>query len=522
MLSQTTIPAHVATDQALPSVPAGKTPACEPPQEAVDEPRLHWWYSPENQERFAGGVASFLVHITVILVLTLFINIPLDPPKRAANLVVSIREPVKLVGDTQFELASSLPSGGVPLEMMGVPKEVEVASEVIQWQADVSSVEQPAEPDQAAIEWIENPVESDRNVPTGAMTGGGLEGRSAGLKGGLLRNRGGTRQSEEAVAKGLRWLSVHQRSNGSWSFNHQRGPCGGHCRNPGDFASATASTALALLPFYGAGYTHLQGEYKDVVLRGLVFLGNKMILTDQGGDLQNGSMYGQGLAAIVFCEAYAMTKDEELRPFAQAAVKFIEHAQHSEGGWRYLPGQPGDMTVTGWQLMALKSGQLAGLKINSTALYRAGQFLDQLQSDRGSRYGYKDLEPRPATTAIGLFSRMILGWNQFHPALVQGVHYLDELGPSEDDIYFNYYATLVLNHFDGPSWPSWNERMREQLINDQAKGGHENGSWYYEHEHSQAGGRLYNTCLSIMTLEVYYRYMPLYGRDADAGYEIED
>jgi hypothetical protein len=78
-------------------------------------------------------------------------------------------------------------------------------------------------------------------------------------------------------------------------------------------------------------------------------------------------------------------------------------------------------------------------------------------------------------------------------------------------MYFNYYATMVLNHFNGPSWPDWNRTLRERLIAEQATRGHERGSWYYEHEHSAIGGRLYNTCMALMTLEVYYRYMPLYG-----------
>ena len=221
-------------------------------------------------------------------------------------------------------------------------------------------------------------------------------------------------------------------------------------------------------------------------------------------------MYSQGLVAIVFCEAYAMTGDENLRRYAQAAVDFIQHAQHPAGGWRYLPGQPGDMTVTGWQWMALKSGQMAKLNVGTGVLFDATKFLDTLSSHKGARYGYLDRGPRPTTTAVGLLLRMYSGWSQDDPRLVRGVEYIASLGPSRKNMYFNYYATQLMSHFDGPLWERWNRQMRDRLVAEQANRGHEAGSWHYVHEHAETGGRLYNTALAIMTLEVYYRYLPLY------------
>jgi hypothetical protein len=52
--------------------------------------------------------------------------------------------------------------------------------------------------------------------------------------------------------------------------------------------------------------------------------------------------------------------------------------------------------------------------------------------------------------------------------------------------------------------------MRDYLVDSQGTEGHETGSWYFAEQHSTPGGRLYTTAMSIMTLEVYYRYMPLY------------
>ncbi len=350
----------------------------------------------------------------------------------------------------------------------------------------------------------------DRTAPSG----GGIEGR-------LARNRAalagadGTEASEDAVERGLRWLAAHQRDDGSWSFDHRGGYCGGYCRNPGGVASTTGATALSLAPFLGAGYTHREGEHREVVERGLYYLVKRALQTPEGVDLQEGTMYAQGLAAIVLSEGYAMTGDPALKMPAQQALRFIVYAQDKRGGgWRYTPGEPGDTTVTGWQLMALKSGEMAGLEVPSPTLGLAQKFLDSVASDGGSQYGYTNADPRRTTTAIGLLCRMYGGWPRSHPALKRGVQHLSQWGKSSDDLYYNYYATQVMRHWGGPEWKAWNPPMRDWLVQMQSTEGHESGSWYFEHKHSASGGRLYNTAMAVMILEVYYRYMPLYTAEA--------
>jgi hypothetical protein len=343
------------------------------------------------------------------------------------------------------------------------------------------------------------------------------------LRAQLVRDGGGTEDSEKAVKRALQWLAEHQNYDGSWTFEHQKSPkCHGACNDPGFTPGKIAATALALLPFLGTGQTQLEGPYKRNIDLGLRFLVRS---THRQGDLgslyeQGGQMYGHGLAAIVLCEAYGMTHDPMLADTAQAVVNFIAEAQDPDGGgWRYLPRQPGDTSVVGWQLMALKSAQMAYLRVPPGTMRKAGYFLDRVQTDRGAVYGYQGPERgRPATTAIGLLCRMYLGWTHDQPALARGVQILSALGPSTDksrvrnNMYYNYYATQVMHHFGGSDWKRWNEVMREYLIETQSTKGHETGSWFFEgHDHgSPAGGRLYCTAMAAMTLEVYYRYMPLY------------
>jgi hypothetical protein len=119
----------------------------------------------------------------------------------------------------------------------------------------------------------------------------------------------------------------------------------------------------------------------------------------------------------------------------------------------------------------------------------------------------------PATSAIGLLCRMYFGWKKDNPALARGVERISQRGPStgaQSDMYYNYYATQVMRHWEGEEWTKWNNVMRDFLIESQARKGPETGSWHFDESHGDVGGRLYNTSLATMTLEVYYRHLPLY------------
>lgn len=342
---------------------------------------------------------------------------------------------------------------------------------------------------------------------------GMLDGRDGDLKKKLLED-GATEDTEEAVRRGLRWLAAHQLEDGSWRFNHQQGGVCKYCPNPGNHGSTTGATGLALLPFLGANQTHRKGEYQEQVRKGLDFLKRKMISTPLGGDLQDGvNLYSQAIATLALCEAYAMTRDEELHKPCVAAITFIINSQDKKGGgWRYFPGQVGDTTVTGWMMMALKSGQLTYMPIPPETWTLAKKFLDGVQDEAGAAYGYQSpAKDEPTMTSIGILCRMYGGWPRSQPALQRAIRGLSRRGRSDHDQYYNYYATQSLRHFGGSEWIAWNEEMKAFLLQSQSRQGHQSGSWYFPDKHGDQGGRLYNTALSILILEVYYRYLPIYG-----------
>jgi hypothetical protein len=340
----------------------------------------------------------------------------------------------------------------------------------------------------------------------------------------LVEAGGGNERSEAAVQAALNWLARHQMPEGYWSFHHDLHPdCRGKCDHAGRVNSNTAATAIALLPFLGTGQTHVEGTYRDNVRRGLTFLINSIRHERDYGSLWDpqGNMYGHGLASIVLCEAYAMTGDQNLRSPAQAVLDFIVDAQDPKGGgWRYQPRMPGDTSVVGWQLMALKSGRMGELRVPTLTFRRTTKFLNFVEADDGAAYGYDTPnDRRPATTAIGLLCRMYLGWTRSNRTLQRGIELLDKEGPSVDkagrnsNLYYNYYGTQVMHHWGGEPWHRWNLKMRDFLIDTQAKEGHASGSWYFDGDHgSGSGGRLYCTAMSAMILEVYYRHLPIYGQ----------
>ena len=356
---------------------------------------------------------------------------------------------------------------------------------------------------------------------------------SAAAKKALVRTEGGNSASEAAVAYGMRWLSKHQFPDGGWSFDHDaHADCKGQCSQAGTLKGGgrTGATGFALLAFLGGGHTHQNGEYQKEVKNGVEYLLRAAKQTPQGLDLcpevvSNEKMYVHGMCTIALSELAALTKDNRVKAAATGAVNFIVTGQNPKtGGWRYTHGtpDPGDTSVVGWQIMALKSAKNAKLTFPASSFKGAEQYLNAAQVEGGSKYVY-DLNqktPTPTMTAAALLCRMYLGWDRKNKALQEGVKYLAATKPQPNNMYYNYYATQVMHHWGGDEWTTWNSVMRDQLIRTQKTGkdGHMQGSWDLADPHGAVGGRLYMTCLSIMTLEVYYRHLPIYRRE---GLKVE-
>jgi hypothetical protein len=456
---------------------------------------------------------SLSVHCLLLIVLSLWI-VRAEPAKKL-RLSLAFGPAAGLVRETGLDI-------GPPKEPVEQPDEktTEIA------EAELPAVLMPQAAPTVVAETTVGPAAEAEPMIAPAV-GMLLTGRDAGRKRVLLGAAGGSDVTEAAVAMALDWLKRQQNEkDGLWSL---RGPYD----DGGSQENQLAATAMALLAFQGAGNTLTDGPHRAVVSRAWRSLLKKQQADgafDVGQVPPQHALYSHAQATMALCELYGMTRDPKLAEPAARAVAYCVAAQGPNGGWRYEPGKPGDMSVTGWYMMALKTAEMAGMDVPAATFARIGEFLESVANEKGTRYGYLRHSPfkaaspmTAAVTAEGLLCRQYLGWPQKDPRLVQGFEILmsekifDFHGDSKD-VYAWYYITQVAHHMEGEQWQRWNERLREVLPREQVATGREKGSWDPSLDQwGHIGGRLFVTSFCTYMLEVYYRHLPLYAAQQVEG-----
>ncbi len=473
-----------------------------------DIPEPAWWES--NRAVLGGYLLSVSVHALLLLLLAL-IAFPLKPQDLTKYLTIrtQVTENERLETLDNLEVTPPKLNDGTLNDLASL----DLATNMVAEQPNALSID-------VKQQTLQYQIEADEFLGK-PQKFGEFSGRTEEARTLLANAFGGSASTEAAVAGGLKWLAAHQKKDGSWNFNHTTDQCGEDCLNPGNMNRETVgATGMALLCFVGAGHTHLTGSYQPQVSKALDFLKKEFLKEEATGEMRqiktgNSGMYTQGIVTIAICELYALSKDRDVGRMAQKCIDYIVAVQHPEnGGWRYQPdAEVGDTSVVGWHVMALTSARIAHLTVPNKSRVLARRFLTSVQLEEGAFYGYTNPEKRAATTAIGLLCRMYEGWGPDEPQMHVGVQYLSALGPARDDMYYNYYATQVMHQWGGNDWDKWNRVMREQLLTTQSKEGHAAGSWAPRDRHGTGpGGRHYMTCLAVLTLEVYYRHLPIYQR----------
>ena len=315
--------------------------------------------------------------------------------------------------------------------------------------------------------------------------------------------------SDAAIHRALEYLRKSQRPDGAW--------------DSGGFGPATSVTSLAVMAFLAAG--HVPGEpgpYRESIERGIQY-----VLDHQRPDgviasnSSNGPMYCHGISTLMLAEVAGMIDDAEmagqLRATLVRAVKLIlaaqdrpKHPNHA-GGWRYQPtSDDSDISVSGWQLMALRAARSAGCEVPSENIDRAVGYLKRC-AVRGGGFAYQPGGgPNNPRTGTGILALEICGEHLTKEA-VAGAEYLVKHPPqwsSMSFFYEVYYASIAMFQMGDKYFLSYYPKLVAILLAHQGK----DGSWLSDDGHDRTGGRNYCTAMAVLALSVEYRYLPIYQR----------
>ncbi|MGI8980833.1 MAG: prenyltransferase/squalene oxidase repeat-containing protein [Pirellulaceae bacterium] len=455
---------------------------------------------------------------------------PIDKPKEAVAQAKPPMPPAPAIEPTPLEEPVESPEETTLVAKKPMPRETAIdvaASEVLPSPApqESSDAEPLPIPSIASIPPESLPISAPaipRRAGDGKEMPAMLRSRvSDRLK--IAQRHGGTVTSEAAVNAALDWMAASQSADGRWDADaHGAGKEAkimGHDRGGAGKKADTGITGLALLAFLGAGESHLEGKHRENVQHGLEFLLDSQAADDSlAGDAELfAAMYCHGIATLALSEAYAMTGDERLKNAATKAINYTIRSQHSGGGWRYRPGDAGDLSQFGWQVMSLKSAEMAGLPIPAETRTRMGRFLRSCSSgEHGGLASYRPGDRTSRTmTAEALCCRIFLAAEDSPAAQSEAATFVMEEVPIRESVnlYYWYYGTVAMFQRQGEDWDRWNAAMQRELLARQRHDGKLVGSWDPDNLWGNYGGRVYSTAMATLCLEVYYRYLPLYGGD---------
>ena len=321
-----------------------------------------------------------------------------------------------------------------------------------------------------------------------------------------LLETGGTAECDAAVVRGLHWLKSTQSQDGSWNG----GP---------------AATGLALLAYLGHCETPRSAEFGESCLRAIANLVNLGMKTHGQLSSHPGSHdapYEHGIATYALAEATTFCKQLQINvpnlpEVTQKAGQFIIDNQHPSGGWDYgyieSGNRGGDLSISAWQIQALKACKHTGLDFRNLqkCAASASAYVEKLAAASGA-FGYSNAgDGGGRLTGAGMLCLQI--WDKgSRSATRNGGRYIDQnikldYNSASGDLYCHYYNVQAMLNRGGQPWQRYNAMFREQLLRNQ----NPDGSFK-----SPGGGPRkdahFSTCLASLMLEVYYRFLPSTGR----------
>lgn len=313
---------------------------------------------------------------------------------------------------------------------------------------------------------------------------------------------------DESIQRAVQFLSKSQQPSGAWSFN--------------SYGESTAATSLAIMAFMAAGYVPEEGPYGDQINRGIDWVlahqaDNGLVVHHKS----HGPMYSHGISTLMLAEVAGMLtgeREKKCREVLQRAVKLIVSAQNvpkdkrNAGGWRYnQTSKDSDLSVTGWQLLALRAAKNIGCDISADQIDKAVAYVRHCRGRNNVGFAYQPGGAPSATrTGTGILALEICGQHHTKDALEAG-DYLIQRPLHPDEFYYfygAYYCSVGMFQMGGEYWTKTRDAIVPQLLEMQKH----DGSWLATKGSEKEAGKVYATSLAVLALAVEYQYLPIYQR----------
>ena len=274
-------------------------------------------------------------------------------------------------------------------------------------------------------------------------------------------------------------------------------------------------TAMGLLCYLGHCELQDSPEYGKTVHKAIEFLTSTPANPSSKG---RPFEYSHPIRTYALCEAYTMTKIKKLESFAKTTATVVIKGQHNSGGWAYGYGKGPtahvDLSISGWNIQALKAAALTGLYIQGLdeAMDKAIAYVKRCQDNTG-KFGYKEKSRgKPSLTGTGVLSLQI--WkNAKSKEAEKGLEWIvNNMAKNwaSVNVYEWYYHAQACFQAQGSGgakyWRLWNGEFQKIVLPAQASDGH-----WPEGAHYHGDSDIYRTTMAILMLEVYYRYAPMGG-----------
>jgi len=315
-----------------------------------------------------------------------------------------------------------------------------------------------------------------------------------------------SREVDRSIIRALKYLSVTQNRSGAWTK-----------QNGGE---SIALTSMSIMAFMAAGHVPGEGPYGEQLLRGIRWVldhqqPNGMFVFSAG----HGPMYAHGICTLMLAEAAGMVDQpiaRRIRTSLEEAVKLILKAQiipkgrQHTGGWRYqITSNDSDLSVTGWQLLALRAAKNIGCDVPKTSIDSAVEYVRRCAATRG--FGYQPGHGVTATrTGTGILCLEICGQHHARETMNGAESLLRRPLRRGDSFFFYgvYYCSVGMFQVGGQYW----DRTRNHITSTLLRLQQDDGRWQSREGNESSYGPTYATSLSVLALAVEYQYLPIYQR----------